>query len=308
MLRFYMPKSVIGRKDKAKAIREQLENFLVMEPLQDLLKILKVDIDSIGEVYNGRLKADGTVVETQELFPLGFLEEKRERLYPIFRELGFIDINKPLEEENSHIIVLGGSLTASFDRTAYAKKWIDDKTRCVDALACFRPVNPSERSTSVGFSRDTEFGVLSESFVRVFELTESEATERFKGDRNLNSVSCIKEYKKNGEKRKYRIIAAPSSEPHLRRADTGDTLKFYMESAETVKPGDRLLFVTNNRYCNRQFLQLAYQMIKEDFPGSIDTIGCFSDERITGVNSYDPFQYLQDLIGIIDWIYRFREI
>ena len=303
-----MPISAVSRKDKEEIIREQFENFLVMEPLQDLLTILKVDIDSIGVVYNGRLKADGSVVETQELSPLGFLEEKREILYPIFRELGFIDINQPLEEENSHIIVLGGSLTASFDRTAYAKKWIDGRTRCVDALTCFRPINPVERKTSVGFSCDTEFGVLSESFARVFELTESEATEQFKGDRNLNSISCIKEYKKNGEKRNYRIIAAPSSEPHLRRADTGDSLKFYMESAETVKPGDRLLFVTNNRYCNRQFLQLAYQMIKEDFSGSIDTIGCFSGERITDVNSYDPFQYLQDLIGIIDWIHRFREI
>ena len=39
-----------------------------------------------------------------------------------------------------------------------------------------------------------------------------------------------------------RILAAPSSEPELRRADTGDTLSFYLQHTD-LQPGERLLAV-----------------------------------------------------------------
>jgi len=34
-------------------------------------------------------------------------------------------------------------------------------------------------------------------------------------------------------------------------------------------------------------------------------VGCIPDERVVTVERYDPFQYLQDLIGILDRIERF---
>ena len=71
---------------------------------------------------------------------------------------------------------------------------------------------------------------------------------------------------------------------------------------------EEMRMYTNNRYCNRQFLQLAYQMIEFEYPGTIDVIGCFPDDRVTSVERYDPFQYLQDLIGIIDWADRFDKL
>ena len=45
------------------------------------------------------------------------------------------------------------------------------------------------------------------------------------------------------------------------RADTADSLGFYVENAG-VLPGESLLAVTSNRYCNRQFLQLAHYMVQ----------------------------------------------
>ena len=40
---------------------------------------------------------------------------------------------------------------------------------------------------------------------------------------------------------------------------------FYLDNSD-VTPDDSLLFITSNRYCNRQFIQLAYQLI--EFEGS----------------------------------------
>ncbi len=307
MLRFFIPENTHSASERAEAVNNQIIDFLHMEAFRDLLKILDTDIDGLGRIYNGRLKEKGAVAETQQLKPLESLEKKREVLYPLFRELGFIDINKPRKDKNSHIIVLGGSLSACFDRTKCAKNNLDESTRFVDAFTCYRPVADVERKASVDFCPDTEFGAMCESFVSVFDLNGSEYSEKFRGDRNLNRISCIRDYGKTGD-RSFRIFAAPSSEPAVRRADTGDTIRFYLETEARITPDDSLLFITNNRYCNRQFLQLAYCMIKCQCPGTIDVIGCFSDDRVTSVERYDPFQYLQDLIGIVDWADRFGNL
>lgn len=305
MIRFQMPDREMDFMARAAFIEEQLKEFLGSEPLREIFSLLDADLETIGIKYNGRKKGGG-MVETQELYPSEALEGKRERLYPLFRELGFFDINAPIHSENSHVIVLGGALTACLDRTECADKWIGKGTRFMDGLACYRPINPVERKRP-GFDAETEFGAMTKSFLDVFKLREAHCFDDFTGDRNLNSISCIREYHRDGETLKYRIFAAPSSEPEARRADTGDTLRFYLRN-NSIGKDDTLLFITNNRYCNRQFLQLSYCMLMEKCSPGIDIIGCSDDDRVMTAEKYDPFQYLQDLIAIIDQAGRFSAL
>ena len=72
--------------------------------------------------------------------------------------------------------------------------------------------------------------------------------------------------------------------------------------------GESLLAVTSNRYCNRQFIQTAYQLIKNGCDADFDIIGCHPDDEIETESEYDPLQYIQDLIGVIDWAGKFREL
>ena len=307
MLRFVMPDNTLDASQKAQALIFQLEDFLHAKAMQELFRILDVDTDTLGRTYNGRIGSAGAIIELQEIKPSVLQDEKREILYPLFRELGFIDINKPRHDQHSRIVVLGGSANACYERTQYAKNWIDKTTVYVDGLACYRPIGSTERRAASSFICDTEFGAMAESFVRVFDLDRQGFSEEFKSDRNLNGISCIRDYGRFAN-RGYRIFAAPSSEPHLRRADTSDTLKFYYEHNGLMDSDGPVLFITNNRHCNRQFLQLAYCMIQNNYSGMIDVIGCYPDERVTTVEEYDPFLYLQDLIGIIDWMERFKEL
>lgn len=304
MLRFVMPDPALPRDRRMRMLRAQFAAFLCSEALRELFDILGVDRASFSRVYNGRRGADGRTLETQELAPAVSLEPHREAIYPLLEELGFFTINKPLRAEHSHLVVLGGSLEACYTRTRSAAAWMTPSVRCADGLACYRPIHPRERTGGApSFRCETEFGAMSESFASVFSLPGA-WEDAFHGDRNLNGISCIRTYTGTEDGRQYRVFAAPSSQPELRRADTGDSFLFYLRQT-ALSPADSLLVLTNNRYCNRQFLQLAFLTMRREHPIAFDIIGCTPDERVISRERYDPFQFLQDLIGILDWIELF---
>lgn len=305
VFRFIMPDHTMPAAIRERELKEQMEAFLQSDALAEIFDLLDTDRARIGTDYNGRTGENGQILETQVMRPAEELEPFREKLYPLLDELGFFRINQPLPGKRSRLLVLGGAFRVCFTRTYCAAEWKDFTTLSVDGLSCYRPIHPKERA-SVTFSSpcDTEFGVLADAFSGVFHLSENDFQDTFTGDRNLNRISCIREFSVRPGSCLYRVYAAPSSEPEQRRADTSDTLKFYMENAG-VLPGETLLAITNNRYCNRQFLQLAHFIIKNDLAVNLDVTGCIPDGQIVTAESYDPFQYLQDLIGILDWIGRF---
>ena len=305
MIRFTMPDRSLPQIEQIQALREQFNFFLRSPALEEILSLLNVDQYTVRQVYNGRRMPDGRIRETQELEPLNALEEHRRELYPLLQELGFFSINTPLLSQYSHVLVLGGSLNACFARTRCASQWVSASTRCVDGLTCYRPLNPKEREGFPGFYKgDTEFSAMTDSFIDVFRLSADDIVDDFYGNGNLNLISCIRAFQHRTAP-EYRVYAAPSMQPKVRRADTGDSILFYLREADLLT-NDRILAVTNNRYCNRQFVQMVYHLMKESFPVYIDVIGCTPDEQIIGRDTYDPFQFLQDLIGVLDWIDRFE--
>ena len=306
MFRFIMPDPGLPRTEQLRLLHKQFDSFLSSDALRELLALLEVDRAGLSRVYNGRCLSDGRTLETQELEPVMSLERHRERIYPLLGELGFLTINRPLDQHHSRLVVLGGSLEACFTRTKAAEEWMTPSVRSVDGLACFRPIHPKERTFKCELPAcETEFGAMTESFASFFSLPHAWEDD-FHGDRNLNSISCVRILNGMQDGRKYRVFAAPSTQPELRRADTGDSVLFYLQQKE-LRESDSLLFLTNNRYCNRQFLQLAWLLMKQESPVRFDVIGCTPDERVISMEQYDPFQFLQDLIGVLDWIERFSE-
>ena len=249
--------------------------------------------------------------------------------------MGFFTINKPLKEDYSHIVVLGGSIEACYGRTMAASNWMTPSVRFTDGLACYRPIHPREREADLScyqseraneqeadlacnspvhhkneeifpclFHCETEMGAMTESFASVFSLSRLWKDD-FQGDRNLNRISCVRVFSDTIGGRQYRVFASPSTCPEQRRADTGDSLLFYLQKAG-LESSDSILFLTNNRYCNRQFIQLAYLMMKQEQSIHFDIIGCTPDERVISCERYDSYQFFQDLIGVLDWIERFE--
>ena len=300
-----MPDHTMPALMRERHLKEQMEGFLRLDALAEVFDLLKTDRTRIAEDFNARTRESGKVLETQVMEPAEELEPLREKLYPLMDELGLLRINRPLSQRHSRILILAGAFDACFTRTIAAAKWKDPDTLSVDGLSCYRPVNPKERASSAfASSSETEFGVMTDALSEVFGLPKSAFQDSFTGDRNLNRISCIREFSDQSGDCLYRVFAAPSYTPEQRRADTADALRFYMENAG-VLPKESLLAITSNRYCNRQFLQLAHYVIKNDWAVDLDVVGCIPDGQITAVESYDPLQYLQELIGILDWIGRF---
>lgn len=308
MFRFTMPSSEKDVATRKKFLLDQCDDFLNAKALQELCAILETDSASLKHTFDGRRKSDGSVRETQELSKNELLEKNKEALFPLFDELGFIGINKPLIDQPDHILILGGALGACFNRTNAGREHVSANTKSFDGLSCYRPINPKEREKSVHFSHyETEFGVMTDAIASAFGLSVDLCDDVFSGDRNLNRISCIRTIRNTSEPMVCRVYAAPSGQPELRRADTTDSLIFYLENAVTT-PHSSVLAVTNNRYCNRQFLQLALPILQNDIAVNLDIIGCSPDSDLVDACTYDPFQLMQDLIGILDWIDRFRSV
>ena len=312
-------------EEKKALLQEQFDAFLQADALEEILSVIGTDRSHLAEKYGGRRKASGGIMEAQDIAAMPELAEVREQLFPLFGELGSFDIGSPCRGDHNRLLIYGGALGACFDRTLYSVPFLTERTGSVDALTCYRPINPVERIRTRSISSaETEAGAMTEAMEKTYELSDGTWEESFSGDRNLNAVTCRKTYRggtcriskgddpgtvncEDPRAPVYRVFMAPSSEPRLRRADTGDCIAYYLQLTGP-KEGDSFLAVTNRRFCNRQFIQTAYQLIQKDCPVDFDIVGCHRGGIAPTADTYDPLQYLQDLIGILDWIERFRQL
>ncbi len=306
MIRFTMPEAGLPLEERKALLRKQFDDFLKAEALEEILSVIGTDRSRLAEEYGGRRKPSGGIMEAQDMTGMPELAEIRARLFLLFRELGFFDIGAPRRGDHTRLLIYGGALGACYDRTFYSASLLSERTGTVDALTCYRPINPVERNRKdIDPAADTEAGALAEAMETAFGLGGGAWEESFSGDRNLNAIACRRTYRGGPEAPVFRVFAAPSSEPRLRRADTGDCIAYYLQQAG-VGEGDSLLAVTSRRFCNRQFVQTAYELIRRGCPVDFDIVGCHRAGVAPTAESCDPLQYLQELIGILDWIERFR--
>ena len=300
MFRFSFSQEITDPQKQCEIIRTQIDKLLNSEALCRLFDLLKTDASTIEKMYGARKMPDGRVIEITEVESLETLEPHRYRLYELFSELEFININKPQSINHDRVVVLGGTQNAVYIRAKAATEFINSSVKSVDGISCYRPINPIERQkTNFEATSDTEFGVMSEVFCSALPIRITSHSDRFKSDRNLNNVSNVRTFECDPSQLECRIYAAPSSEPDIRRADTGDSVLFYLD--EGVAPDDRLLFITRNIYCNRQFLQIFHYMLKRDHINSFDVVGCLPDDNLENADDYEITKYIQELIALLSW-------
>ena len=324
MIRFTMPEKNLCKSEKIRQLNSQFDKFLSSPALQGLVEILKDstladsnDIRQFFASFDARKDPQsekGSPIERQcirtpkelrEIF-----ESNREELYSHFYDLGFFSINKPIKEEfkPKHILILGASFNACFNRTLGTKRILKDNLidssnlEYISSLGAYRIINPAEKKNSAFESHcETEFGALSDALISVFELDSYE--DEFKGPLNINKNCCIRTFTRK-DNVLYRVYAAASSEPN-RRADSSDTYKQYI--AHNNLKNDSCLLITNNIYTNYQFIPFCIEVLKHDLDIEFDIIGCSKDEDITKKDEFDPYAYTQNVISIITWIYIFKE-
>ena len=306
-----MPASSLPREERIRILDAQFEEFLRSDVLREYLDILEIsdthprDIYEAMKTYNTRKRADGSIIESQEAPLNAFLKENKAKLFPLYDEMGLVSINKPVQKDFDKIIVLGGSANANYDRTAAAAAFADENVREIAALSCFRPIPPGERrNCKHPGPYETEFGSLLFAFNDLFSVTEDVDREIGDFPRNLNKAENIRSYHDESG-RIYRLFASPSCRDD-ERAGTYDTIVHYLKNIGDNEP-HRILVITNNQYCNYQFIPFA-QALLESRRDNIDfeIIGCSDDNRLTNAAAYNPGQFNGDIQAACEWIDKFR--
>jgi hypothetical protein len=182
----------------------------------------------------------------------------------------------PRHRHYDHMLMLGGLMRACVARPLYAAQLIREGEITageVTTLGAHRPFvgNEFEQAAELGWDGLTEeYGALDAGTRSAFELGEPEHEE---GERftDVGGTWGVKHYR-TGEGLPVRVVAAPSSEPAIRRANTADSYKFFAEHVASLKPGERLLLISTAIYVLPQHVA-ALRILALPYGVEVDTVG-----------------------------------
>jgi hypothetical protein len=219
-------------------------------------------------------------------------------------QLGLMDNSVAPHNAYDYILVLGGAKLSCLLRSRLALKSIEastDKPVAVIMLASTRPIGDAEREATDTYAPNaaTEFDLFVATAESEFGVTNFRE-ERFDDPENANKSWAVRTYPTEGYEIK--VIAAPSSEPEKRRANSADTYVFFLERF-AVPNNSRLLLCTSQIYVPYQHLE-AVRTIAIPHSINLDTVG-FPVEwggTLQGMN--EPSNYLQEIRSTIQSIGR----
>lgn len=219
------------------------------------------------------------------------------------RALGMVDAVPPAHPTYRHLIVLGGLAHACLRRTGYAAHLLRTGltvTGEVAALGSFRPLTPAEREVLAATGEDvcaTEVDALDAGVRAAFDCA-APAEEVGGISADPHGSWSARTYRPPGRP-PVRVLAAPSSEPAVRRAHTADTQRFWAGQV-SLSPGDRVLVVTAPIYVPFQHCD-AVRTLGVPYGCAIDTVGV-DPGLATGVlpePTLTPGRYLQEIRSAI---------
>lgn len=206
-----------------------------------------------AEHWDFRRGRERNLARTQQFDP---------RTQEVIREaawaLGLVDPPKPARGDYSHLVILGGLVRACLARPAAARMLLAEQVQVpeVTALSGFRPLVGDEAVVADTFGlergegafRNTEFALMDSGMRRAFNLTGLPHAQGEGDIQHSPRTSWWTHSYRDAAGRVIRVVAAPSSEPELRRANTADTYRFWAQHIARLTPADRVLLVTSTIY------------------------------------------------------------
>jgi len=291
------------RPDK---LDDQIRGWIASEPMRELVSAYGGNLPHapVGDLLNwldnfsGQhwdFRRRGGVERDQVQAPV-FDPGSTDLILAVARALRLVDAAQPSHSAYDHILVLGGLGRACLQRTQYAADLVRSGTAVAPELAAlgsFRPLTAAETALPELDGAEYEVDAM-DAGVRIgFGLDEPGTRAISKGE-VTNSSWEVRTYS-GGALPEIHVLAAPSSEPETRRANTPDTYEFWADRVR-LQATDRILVVTSPIYVPFQHSD-AIRMLGMHFGCGLDTIG-FDPTRVkvplaTGATS--PDRYLQEI-------------
>jgi hypothetical protein len=208
--------------------------------------------------------------------------------------LGLSAPSPPSRDTYDYCLILGGLVRACVTRPRFAAELASQGTAFeqVVALGGFRPLDGDEFALAelMGIRASNEFQAMDAGIRQAFKI-DYPATQKFGEGSEGNSDWRIHDY----AEARCSVVAAPSSDPAIRRANSADTFVWWAEREPEIY-GAHVLLVTNAIYVPYQG-SAATQVLGMRFGLQVETIGVSASAADLGehTQSFTASNYLQEI-------------
>ncbi|MBT1003964.1 hypothetical protein KIH31_15345 [Paenarthrobacter sp. DKR-5] len=218
------------------------------------------------------------------------------------RSLGLAEFKPPLHRHYDHVLVLGGLIRACLTRPKYVAALVAQGLTFenVTALGGFRTLEGDEIgvAAAMGLTVDDEFEAMVEGLRRAFAIPESSAPDlrEARAGSRANGDWAVAQFRTAPP---LEVIAAPSSEPLIRRANTADTFAWWASRQKDLRLS-RILLVTTPIYVPYQGAA-AIEYLGVPYHASVETVGISPEASDLGpyTQTFSAASYLQEIRSAI---------
>ena len=254
-------------------------------------------LDEFSERWDFRAGKERNLVADSEYSP-GTVE----LVLAAAEALGLRGSVQPTTQLYDHVLILGGLVRACVARPLHAAHLIANGlvARELTALGGYRPLGGNELplASTLGLAEHCdEFDVMDAGVRKAFSLGEP-TSERGIHSETVGASWRVREYA-GPAGIPVSVIAAPSSEPGVRRANTPDTYEWFASEIAHLSDGQSLLIITTAIYVPFQHAN-ALRMFALPHNVLVETVGVEPgtlDERLA--QTFMPHQYLQEVRSTI---------
>ena|GEM_PF-533309 len=288
----------IGAWARSRALRVLIEEWDGEPPEGDLGELLAWQEEFSSRWNFRRAKGERNDVDRPQL---SLLTEKVVKASA--KALGLIKGGSKPEGRYDQVLILGGKARGCLSRPSLAAGLIGGgkiEAGSVVALGGFRVLDDQEKTLVEkvgGGALTNEFEAMETGVRRAFELGSPRSKNGIASDL-IGGAWRIHTYD-TPTGLPVSVIAAPSSEPEERRANTPDTFAWFATEVAKLEPGQRVLVVTTDIYVPYQHAD-ALRLLALPYGVEVDTVGVVPgevDRRLA--HSFEAHNYLQEIRSAI---------
>lgn len=225
-------------------------------------------------------------------------ERQKEVAMALAQRWGMVENRSPHRKTYDYIAILGGARMSCLFRTRYInelRKTQGITTQEIVGLASMRLIADSERGATDTYAVGavTEYDLMKAAIQRELSVSEIKSRDTHEAE-CMNLSWSLERYESNPP---VTVLAAPSSEPDIRRANTADTLEFWQHQ-RNIGIGKRILLITSQIYVPYQQWE-AVRMLGIPYKHEVETVG-YPGEWLMHTHGMQSVEnYLQEIRSVI---------
>jgi len=265
---------------------------------RDLTRYLE-DLERFSELWDFR---DGK--ERNLSRPAEVPSTTERQILSAARVLGLRNVfERPGADWYHHCLILGGMVRACVIRPAWAAELARGGVRFGDvtALGGFRKLGGDEpvlaRAAGLGQVSD-ELHAMDAGLRLAFKVADEPLVNGEYNPADPNSSWAVHRFR--ADDLPLSVVAAPSTQPHIRRANTADSYQWWARNVVELTPGHRVLLITSSIYVPFQHAD-AVRMLAAVYGCAVETVGVPAAWTVDGVPSqrFTAANYLQEMRSAI---------